>query len=55
VREPPGERDAARADADKRDLLEAAIALEDLVRDARQGTPDTIGVHHDRHGSPWIG
>ena len=47
--EPPGERHAARADADQRQLLQAAVALEDLVRDARQRPPDAVGVHHDRH------
>ena len=55
LREPPGERHAARADADQRELLEAAVALEDLVGDAREGTPDADGVHDDRHGDTWIG
>ena len=41
-----------RADADQRELLDAAVALENLVRDARQRPAHAIGIHHDRHGSP---
>ena len=36
AREAPGERHAARADADERELVDAAVALENLVRDARE-------------------
>ena len=55
LREPPGERHPARADADERELLDAAIALEDLVCDARQRTTDADRVHHDGHGGTCIG
>ena len=48
--EPPGERHAARADPDERQLVEAAVALENLVRDARQRARHAIGVHYLRHG-----
>ena len=50
AREPPRERHAARADADERDLVEAAVAFEDLVRDARQRARHPVGVHYLRHG-----
>ena len=50
AREPPGERHAARADADERDLVEAAVALEDFVRDARERAGHAVGVHHLGHG-----
>ena len=50
VRQAPGQRHAARADADERERLEPAIALEDLVRDARQRPLDPHRVHYDRHG-----
>ena len=50
AREAPGERHAARADADEREVVDAAVALENLVRDARQRASDAVGIHHDRHG-----
>ena len=50
AREPPGDRHAARADADERELVEAAIAFEDFVRDARQRARHAVGVHHLGHG-----
>ena len=40
-----------RADADQRDLVEAAVALENFVRDARQRARHPIRVHHQRHGA----
>ena len=48
-REAPGERHAARPDADEAELLDAAIALENLVRDARERAAHAVGVHHDGH------
>ena len=44
-----GDADAARADADQRDVVEVAVALEDLVGDARQRALDARGVHHLGH------
>ena len=38
-----------RADADERQLLDPAIALDDLVRDPGQRPADAIAVHHERH------
>ena len=38
------ERDAARVDADERDLREVGVALDDLVRDPRQRLLDRLGV-----------
>jgi hypothetical protein len=49
--------DAARADADQRQLLGALVALEDLVRDAHHRALDRGRVHHlpgGRHGQPGI-
>ena len=43
-------RHAARANADERDLVEAAIAFEDFVGDARQRAGHAVGVHYLRHG-----
>ena len=43
-RQPPCERDAAAADADEDERVGAAVALDDLVRDARQRAADLIGV-----------
>jgi hypothetical protein len=31
------------------------IALEDLVRDARERPPHAVGVHHDRHDGTFVG
>ena len=47
--EPRGNRHAARANADERQIFDAAIALEDLVRDAGEPARHAIRVHHDRH------
>ena len=43
-RQPSCERDAAAADADEDERVGAAVALDDLVRDARQRAADLIGV-----------
>ncbi len=47
--EPPRQWHAAGADADQRQLIEPAVPLENLVRDARQRARHPIGVHHLRH------
>jgi len=47
--QPLGQRDAARANADQGQILDAAVALENLVRDARQAARDTVGIHYHRH------
>ena len=52
ARQAPGDRHAARPDADQRQLLDAAVALENLVRDARQRPAHAVGVHYDGHGGP---
>ena len=44
AREPPRERDAARVDADERDVVEVRVALDDLVGDSRKGPPEPVGV-----------
>jgi hypothetical protein len=49
LRQAFGERHATPADPNQRELLDVRVALEDLVRDARKASPDTVGVHHDRH------
>src|SRR5262245_20342557 len=41
-----GEVDAARADADQREVLASLVALEDLVRDADERALDRERVHH---------
>ena len=51
-RQPPRQGHAARADADKRQLLDAAVALDDFVRNARERPADAVGIHHYRHGTP---
>ncbi len=43
-REPLGERDAARVDADQGDAAEVVVALDDLVRDPREGALEALGV-----------
>ncbi len=48
--EPARQRHAAGADADQRELVEPAVALEDFVGDAGQGAGHAIGVHYQRHG-----
>jgi hypothetical protein len=40
---------AARAHADERKIVNALVALDDLVRDARERTADSIRVHHNGH------
>jgi hypothetical protein len=52
VGEAPRNRDAARADTDEREVVDAAIAFEDFVRDAREGTGNSVGVENDWHASP---
>ena len=47
-----GEHVAARADADQREVLGAAVALENFVRDARQRASHAVGVHDDGHQEP---
>ena len=49
LRQPLGERDAARADADERQFFDAAIAFEDFVGDAGERTTHSLGIHDDRH------
>ena len=49
-RQAPRQRHAARADADERELLDAAISLEDFVRDPGEGPRHPVGIHHHRHG-----
>jgi hypothetical protein len=49
-RQPAGERHAPAADADQRQLLDPAMALDDLVRDPGQGLAHAIAVHHKGHG-----
>ena len=41
------DRDAARVDADERDRLEVLVALDDLVRDARERPADGLVVEQD--------
>ena len=47
--QPRRNRHAARADADERQSVETAVALEDLVRDAGEGPRHAVRVHHDCH------
>ena len=37
-----------REDADQHEVVGAAVALHDLVRDARERPPDLVGVHDRR-------
>ena len=46
------QRHAARADADERQLVDAAIAFENFVRDAREAAADSVGVENDGHREP---
>ena len=58
VREAAGDRHPASADADERELVNPRarrMALENLVRDARERPPHAGAVHHDRHGRASIG
>ena len=41
-------------EVDERQLVKPSVALDDLVRDARQRSRHAIGVHHDRHGGTWV-
>ena len=45
----PSRQDVALAhDADQHDVLDAAIALHDLVRDAGERAADLVRIHHRR-------
>ena len=46
--EPGGEEIAARADPYEREGGKIAIPFDDLVRDARDGSPDVVGREDDR-------
>ena len=48
---PSRQRDAALADADERQVIDAAVALDNLVGDARERSRHAVGVHHDWHGA----
>ena len=54
-RQPARERHAAAADADERQLLDPAVALDDLVRDPGKGPAHAIAVHHERHDGTCSG
>ena len=49
VRDAPGERHAARADADERQIARAAVAFEDFVGDSCKGAGHPVRVHDLRH------
>jgi hypothetical protein len=42
------ELNAARAHADQDQMLDAAVALQDLVREARDGSPDGTAIEQNR-------
>ena len=44
-----GDRHAARAHADERNVVHALVALDDLVSDAGERTADAIRIHYDGH------
>jgi hypothetical protein len=46
--QPLRERDAARVDADERDLRQVGVALDDLVRDPRDRLRDRLGIENGR-------
>jgi len=46
--EPRGDEIAARADTHEREGGKIAIPFDDLVRDARDGSPDVVGREDDR-------
>jgi hypothetical protein len=48
----PRDRHAARADADQGEVVDAPVAFENFVRDAREGTGDSVSVEDDRHVPP---
>ena len=50
AREPLRERHAARLDADERDLVEARVRLDDLVRDPRERPRERVGVEEELPG-----
>jgi hypothetical protein len=55
--DPPGDRHAARANADQRQRVEvgrAGVALQNLVRDARERLAHAAGIHHDRQGDTCL-
>lgn len=47
---PAGQGHSARPNAHERQIVDTAVALENLVRDAGERTTHPIGVHHDGHG-----
>ena len=50
LRQALGERHAAPADADQRQLFDLMVAFEDFVGDAGERAGDTLGVEDDWHG-----
>jgi len=46
--QPLRERDAARVDADERNLVQVGVALDDLVGDPRQRLGDRLGIEDGR-------
>ena len=48
--EPPGERHAAGLEADQRELVEAVVALDDLVGHPPERPVHVVGVHHPGPG-----
>jgi hypothetical protein len=48
VLEPGGDDITARAYADERESGKIAVPFDDLVRDARDGSPDVVGREDDR-------
>ena len=44
---PLGQRDAACVDADEGDVFQVGVALDDLVRDARERARERVGVEKD--------
>ena len=51
VGEAPGERDAAGLQTDEHDVVEAVVALDDLVGHAPDGPLDVVGVHDPAAGN----
>src|SRR6476469_4877649 len=49
-RDPMGQRDAARPDADEHDALDAAVLLDDLMRHPREGPAHLVGRHQRAAG-----
>ena len=48
AREAPRDVDAARTDADQREVIDAFVAFDDFVGDAGEGAADAVRVHDDR-------